>query len=34
MLYTELTDVAPLLSVGCELALADVYDKVEFPPDQ
>jgi len=29
--YVGLEAVAPLPSIGCELSLTDVYDKVEFP---
>jgi Uma2 family endonuclease len=29
--YTGLTAIAPISSIGCELRLADVYDKVEWP---
>jgi Uma2 family endonuclease len=30
--FTALTDSVPLTSLGCTLALAEVYDKVEFVP--
>jgi len=30
--FSALTDSIPLASVGCTLSLAEVYDKVEFPP--
>ena len=31
--FRDLQEHAPLPSIGCELALAEVYDKVEFAPD-
>lgn len=31
--YTDLEAVVRIESIGCELRLADLYDKVEFPPD-
>jgi Uma2 family endonuclease len=30
--FSALTDSVPLASVDCSLSLAEVYDKVEFPP--
>ena len=30
--FSALPDSVPLASVGCTLSLAEVYDKVEFPP--
>ena len=32
--YKGLEAVAPILSIGCELRLADVYDKVTWPAEE
>lgn len=31
---SELSDIVPLESIGCVLHLADVYDRIEFPPEE
>ena len=31
--FSEINDTVPLASVGCNLALREIYDKVEFPPE-